>query len=221
MALPSWDVLISYGGSAVELCGAAIGIARWRRLASGQRMITIWFAAATVSDVAAFVTARWFHNNQPAGRIWFAVSVVFALEALAAFQAGKKRVVALRVGILAYLGAWSILAAFVEPLTSISTYTEPLHAVVILAAAAITLVRRASLGRGDLLEDPGFLIAAGLAGYAVATVLETLVGQLWLQDAPQYVNAYYAASNIVTALGEGVIIKALFLRAHTSHRSSP
>jgi hypothetical protein len=221
MAVPSWDVLISYGGSAVELVGAAIGLARWRRIAGGQRMITIWFGAATLSDIAAFVTARWFHNNQPSGRIWFALSVVFALEALAAFQVGKNRVMAFRVAIVAYLAAWALLAAFVEPLPTFSTYTEPLHALVILTAAVLTLLRRASLGRGDLFDDPGFLIAAGLAGYAVATVLETLVGQLWLHDAPQYVNAYYAASNIVTALGEIVIIKGLFLPPYSSHRSAP
>jgi hypothetical protein len=100
----------------------------------------------------------------------------------------------------------------IEPLAAISTYAEPLHALVILVAAVVTLVRRASFGRGELLLDPGFLIAAGLAGYAVAAVFETLVAQLWVRDFPQYVNAYFATCNVLTALAELVIIKAL-LRA--------
>jgi hypothetical protein len=184
-------------------------------------LITIWFVAAALGDVAVFVTAKVLHNTQPAARVWFALSVVFALEALAAFQHDNRRVVAFRVAIGVYLVAWGGLAMIVEPLTTLSTYSSPLHALVILTAAVLTLLRRASLGRGDLFMDPGFLIAAGLAGYAVASVLEALVGQLWLHDAPQYVNAYYATSNIVTALAEAVIIKALFLPPNSSRRSSP
>lgn len=218
MKLPGWAFAISYAGSVVEVCGAAIGLLRWRRIAGGQRVITLWLCAAAVSDAAVFVTAKVLHNSQPAARVWFALSVALALEALAEFQHDAHRAGVLRAAAGVYLIAWGILAAVVEPLAMLSTYSAPLHALVILTAAVLTLMRRASLGRGDLLLDSGFLVGAGLAGYAVASVLETLVGQLWLRDFPQYIAAYYAAANIVTALAEVVIIKALFMPPNASYR---
>lgn len=212
MTLPRWDWVVAYGGSAVELAGSAIGVVLWRRLARGQRAVALWFAAAALSDIAVIIVARGHQSTQPTARIWFAVSVILALEALAAYQRGRRRVLGLRILTCAYVAASVIMLVTIEPLAAISTYAEPLHALVILVAAVVTLVRRASFGRGELLLDPGFLIAAGLAGYAVAAVFETLVAQLWVRDFPQYVNAYFATCNVLTALAELVIIKAL-LRA--------
>ena len=220
MKLSTLALVTSYGGTGIEMCGAITGSLRWRRIGPGQQAITLWFGAAMVGDVAAFATARLFQNNQPSSRLWFAFSVVFGLAALAAFQPNRARAWALRVTAGVYLVAWGALALFVEPLTALSTYTEPLHALVILAAAVFTLQRRASLGRGDLFSDAGFLVAAGLAGYAVASVLESLVGQLWLTDAPQYIGAYYSVSNVLTALAEVVIIRALFLEPLPTRRNA-
>lgn len=210
MTLPGWEWVAAYVGSAVEVSGFAIGAGFWRRLARGQRVITLWFAAASLSDIVVIVLARRHQSTQPATRVWFAVSVVLALEALAAYQRSARRVHALRALAGAYVVASVILLVTIEPLAVITTYAEPLHALVILATAAVTLLRRGLFGRGELLLDPGFLIAAGLTGYAIAAVFETLVAQLWVNDAPQYVKAYFAACDILTGLAEVVIIKALF-----------
>lgn len=221
ISLPSWDWVITYASSAVELSGAAIGSIRWRRIAGGQRVITLWFAAAAIIDIAVILAARRHHSTQPLIRLWVAVSVIFALEALGTYQRGDRRVAAFRALIVAYVAAWLILLITIEPLAAFSTYSAPLHTLVILAAAVLTLRRRASFGRGELFTDPGFLIAAGLAGYAVADAFETLVAQLWVREFPQYVVAYYTMCNVLTALAEFVIIKALFLAPSSSRRSSP
>lgn len=209
MTLPGWEWVAAYVGSAVEVSGFAIGAAFWRRLARGQRVITLWFAAASISDIVVIVLARRHQSTQPATRVWFAVSVILALEALAAYQRSARGVHTFRVLAGAYIVASVILLVTIEPLAAITTYAEPLHALVILATAVVTLLRRASFGRGELLLDPGFLIAAGLTGYAVTAVFETLVAQLWVHDYPQYVNAYFAACDVLIALAEVVIIKAL------------
>jgi hypothetical protein len=220
MALPSWDWIAAYGGSAVELGGFAIGAALWKRLARGQRVVTLWFAAAAVSDILVIVLARRHQSTQPVTRVWFAASVILALEALAAYQHDARRVLALRILAVMYVATSVVLLVTIEPLTAITTYAAPLHALVILTAAVVTLLRRATFGRGELVLDPGFLIATGLIGYAVAAVFETLVAQLWVIDFPQYVKTYFAACDIVTALAEIVIIMALFRVSHASLRRS-
>jgi hypothetical protein len=162
-----------------------------------------------LSDILVIVLARRHQSTQPVTRVWYAASVVLALEALAAYQYDARRFLAFRVFAAIYVATSVILLATIEPLAAITTYAAPLHALVILAAAVVTLLRRATFGRGELVLDPGFLIAAGLIGYAVAAVFETLVAQLWVIDFPQYVKAYFAACDIVTALAELVIIMAL------------
>jgi hypothetical protein len=67
--------------------------------------------------------------------------------------------------------------------------------------------------------DPGVLIAAGLAGYAIADVFEMIVAPLWVREFPQGVITYNTMSNVLTALAEFVIIRALFLRPNSSYRS--
>ena len=218
MRLPSWDWVVAYSGSAVELSGFIIGVVRWRRIARGQQLITLWFSAAVLSDIAVIVTAQLHQSTQSIAPIWFASSVIFALGSLAVYQSGDRRAAVVRVSIGVYLAVSVILLMTIEPLGAISTYAAPLHALVILAAAVLTLLRRASLGRGELLVDPGFLIAAGLTGYAVAAVFETLVTQLWVHDFPQYVKAYYATCDVLTALSEFVIIKALFASPYSASR---
>ncbi|HEY4101829.1 MAG TPA: hypothetical protein VGM20_13225 [Gemmatimonadales bacterium] len=204
--------LVADGSSAVEFIGFLIGSIRWRRLGPGQRAATLWFGAATVSDAVVLFLSYHGQNTQPSGRVWYAASVVLALEALARFQSEQRRVVAFRVASVAYVLTSIVLLVTGEPLNAMTTYAAPLHALVILIAAVVTVFRRTLLGRGDLFSDPGFLVAAGLIGYAVAAVFETLVAQLWTATLPNYVEAFFAACNILTALAEIVIIRALIGR---------
>lgn len=220
MALPSWNAVVAYGSSAVELAGAVVGLRRWRRIAGGQRAITLWFTAAAMTDVGVIIAARQHHNTQSLIRIWFALSVILALDALSRYQFDQGRVAVFRLAIGMYLAAWLVLLTTIEPLAAFASYSAPLHTVVILSAAVLTLLRRASIGRGELMMDSGFLIAAGLAGYAVADVFEMVVAPLWATDFPQGVMIYNTVSNLVTALAELVIIKALFLPPSPSRRTA-
>jgi hypothetical protein len=212
LTLPSVDWLAAYGALTVELGGFGVGIARWRWLARGQRVIAAWLGAGAMFDIAAIVAARRWHNLQPVARLWFVACVVLAVEALATYQHSRQRVAVLRWVMAGYVLAWLILVATIEPINQYSTYSAPLHALVVLGAAAMTVYRRVSLGRHDLLSDPGFLIGVGLSAYAVPEAFQTLVAQLWINDAPRRSVLYYAMSNGVSALASLVLISALFIR---------
>ncbi len=216
LTLPAWDWLAGYGDLAVELGGLGVGIARWPRLARGQRVIATWLGASAVFDIAALIASRRWHNAQPVARLWFVTCVVLAVEALAAYQHSRQRAVVLRWLMAGYVIAWLILVATIEPIDQYSTYSAPLHALVVLGAAVMTVFRRVSLGRRDLLGDPGFLIGVGLSAYAVPEAFRTLVAQLWSNDLPQRGILYYAMSNGVSALASLVLISALLVRVAPS-----
>ena len=220
MKAPVWNRVTAYSMSAVELAGFVIGVARWRHLGRGQRLVTLWFGAATLFDILEFVASHYVHNAQVVGNFWFPVSVALALETLAAFQPDRRARKLYRGLTAAFVVTWLILLVAAGTLTGYSTYAGPSHALLILAVAAIVLLRRSALGRGDVMRDPAFLVAAGLSGYAVAIVFESLIAQLWQYDHQIYAVMYFSVAHVVTAAAECLMIRALFLPASPSGRTS-
>ncbi len=211
MRTPALDWLAAYGSILVELGGAGVGFRFWRRLPQGPRRIVLWLAASGVADISALIAGRRWHNAQPVARVWFLVCVVLALGALASVQHSAPRAAALRVLAGVYALTWLVLVATVEPIQLYSSYSAPLHGVVLLLAASATVFRRISLGRRDLLVDPGFLIGIGLIAYAVPASLQTLVAQLSVNSAPQLGVVFYAMSSVVSVLAELIFIRAIMV----------
>ncbi len=216
-----WSLVIEYGMSALELTGFIVGSVRWRLSRRGQRAITLWFGCAALLDAASFAAARVAHNSQTIAHVWILMAVIFALEALASYQLTRRRATLIRALMLGYAVTWVTLLLTVEPVTSYSTYLNPLHSLVILVPAIATLRQRAWFGRVDTLVDPGFLIAAGLSGYGVASSLQTLMVQLLIRDMLGYVERYYAMCNLLASLAEVILIRALFLPSADSTGPQP
>jgi hypothetical protein len=202
----------------VEAIGFAIGLKSWRGLDRGQRLMALWLGASALTDLAAFALARSIGNTQPAARVWYALSVAFALEALARYQGSSRLATMLRVGIVGYLALWLVLLVTVEPPLNYSTYSAPVHAIVILAAAVVTLFRRVALSRGDLVEDSGFLFSVALIAYAVPSALQTLVAQLWNSDYLSRTVAYYTAHSVVSVLAALVVIRGVSIGSAPARR---
>jgi hypothetical protein len=211
VTLPAADWLAGYAATAVEFGGFGVGVTQWRRLARGQRLIAVWLGTSALADLAEYIIAPISNNVQPIANLWFAASVILAVEALAAYQNSRQRAALLRTAIGLYLLLWVILVATIDPLNRYSSYVGPVHGLVILCAAVITIFRRVSLGRRDLSSDPGFLVAAALSVYAILAAFQTLVAQALLNLHRQQAIMFYAMCSVVGALGVLVIIRALMV----------
>jgi hypothetical protein len=218
METPAWARAIEYVGFAVELAGFLLGTWRWRQLGRGQKAMTLWFGAAIALDILDVTLAPVLLTSQPLSSASNLISPVLALEGLAAFQSSAPIARRFRLVATAYALTWLILHLTVEPLADYSTYSAPLAGFVILASAAFVLFERAARGRTDALVDPAFLVAAGLCGGAVADVFRTLVAGLMVRDHPLYTLIYYSACNIIVALAELIIIRALLIQPRRATR---
>ena len=214
MRFPTLTWLTAYGTTVADLGATGIGVWWWRRLGRGQRLIVAWLAASGLADVGALLAGRLWQNSQPVVRVWLLFSVTLAVEALAAFQHSRQRTAILRIVAGCFVVAWLILLVTVEPITRYSAFSVPLHGVIILLAASVTVLRRISLGRRDLLVDPGFLIGIGLISYAVPAALQTLVAQLSLNAGPQHAMLFYALASVASILAVVMFVRAITTSAN-------
>ena len=186
-------------------------MARWHRLEPGRRHIALWLGASALSDLTEYSAGPAWHDTQLIARVWFVVSVVLGVAALAAYQHSAHRAAILRAVGGGYVVVWVMLAVTIEPIDRYSTYSGPLQGIVLLGAAVTTLFRRVAVGRRDLLADPGFLIAVALCAIAIPAAFETVVAQFWLNAHLDMANSYYAMNNIVSGLAAILVISALRL----------
>ncbi len=198
-----------YFGTGIALVGVAIGAARWRQLGRGQRFIALWLGASALVDLTTYLAAPILRDTQQIGRVWFLVSVMLAMEALASYQHSQTRAMIFRAAWAGYAALWVAFALTIEPIMRLSTFSAPLQGIVLLGASVATLFRRVSIGRRDFLADAGFLIAVALAAVAVPAAFQTVVAQLWLNDHLKMAYTYYSTNNVVSALAAGVMIIAI------------
>jgi hypothetical protein len=212
LTLPSLELLAGYGALAAELGGVVLGAARWAQLDAGCRMIVAWLGASALADIAEFIAAPIWHNVQPVARVWYVLSVSFALLSLAAFQHVRRRATVIHGVIGVYLVAWVLLLMTVEPLKNYSAYIGPLHGLLILAAAGITLFRRVAVTRRDLLADPAFLVATALSVYAIPATFRTLIAQILVNGPVSRLINFYAICSVISLFAVLIVIDALLVR---------
>jgi hypothetical protein len=191
------------------LAGSVVGARRWRLLSRGQRLVTAWLVASTLADVGAYVTGYLFHNSQPVAGIWAVVSVVLAVETVAAFHRGRTATRLLHASAVAYLVAWIVIVLRFDSLNNYSMLAIPLAGIVILAAGASALFQRVLRARGDLLADPAFLVAMVFCTIGVLDTFQTVLTRLWGEANSTRAAFYYIANNVVNLLLALILIAAL------------
>jgi hypothetical protein len=209
-----------YFATAAAFVAAVVGAVRWRRLSRGQKLATAWLTASVLADLAVYVLGPRWHDAQPVVQLWFVVSVVLGLEVLASLQADRRTSLIFRWIGIAYGLIWVVLAMKVESVHHYSTFAGPLQGMTLLGGGLAALLRRVTLGRRDLLEDPAFLVSIAMTAIGLVSTFQTLTAQLLLNQHGSFVTSYYTLNNIVSALGALLLLAAINLPAGRDRPSS-
>ncbi len=195
---------LAYGMLAAGLTGFAVSLFLRARLPRALQVLGYWFAADAAFTTASLFAAKWYRNSRVTSNCSNLVSVCLAMEALGRMQGARKSLVRFRVAAACYAVAWVVLMLTAENPTEYSKYSGPLMGCILVAAGALTIARRVSVARAELLHDPSFLVGVAFVAYEVPTAFLTTVAQLLLRDHPADV-LYYSAARF------GVTIPAMFL----------
>lgn len=203
----------AYVATAAALAGFTFGAARWRQLARGQRVLTLWLGASAAADIATYTLESVLGNTQPIAQIWFVASVVLGLEVLASLQYSGSAALWFRGIGVAYGLVWAVLALSVESIHLYSTYASPLQGFVLLGASLAALLRRVAIGRRDFLDDPAFLVCIAFAAIGLVSAFQTLTAQMLMRQNRDFVAGYYTMSNVINALAALVLLTVLRMHA--------
>lgn len=175
------------------------GVAR-RSRSRAQRLIILAAIVTLASDVLARVVAlRGQHNLW----VWNAFGPPFAallLLALAEWQRTEVERLALRIAAPVTALAWVALLATVDDPAGFGRYVGPMHALVLLAAAVWTWLRRAAVAEGSLLRADWFWACGGIALYGASTAAIEPVAALLVHERLDLVRRAFG----LRALAHGV-----------------
>lgn len=207
------DVTV-WGMLTVEVA-CSICILRWWKLLDRRgRLSGGWLLAATMFGIGGIVGKYAIRNALVVTFYWYPISALLAFNALAYMHARGRSRRALHMLSLAVVIAWAVLAITVEERGDFSRLTSPMHAVLLAAAAAYTLITRVETSRVDLLRDPAFVVAAFWVMYAVPTVFLSVAARFWMaaQDTQTLLN-YYSFRNTIVTLSYAIMLYGIWLFA--------
>ena len=195
----------------------------WMARRSRSRAHALIAAAAGLSLasdlIARAVMLRGHHNLW----VWNVFGPPFAalmLLALAEWQRTDVERLALRIAAPVTVLAWVLLLATVEDPRGFGRYTGPMHALVLLAAAVWTWLRRAPTAEGSILRADWFWACGGLALYGASTAAIEPLAALLLDERPDLVMQAYIFRG--AAHGTAYLLLAWSLLCPTpAKRSSP
>lgn len=144
-----------------------------------HRFIIVASLLTLTSDVLARVVALRGQHNLWVWNIFGPPFAAALLLALAEWQRTEFERLALRIAAPVTALAWVALVATVEDSTGFGQFVGPMHALVLLAAALWTWVRRAAVAEGSLLRADWFWAAGAIALYGASTAaIEPLAAYL-------------------------------------------
>lgn len=168
--------------------------------------------AASFFAIGAQVGRYAFQNALIVTFFWYPVSSILAFNALAAMHSPGRSRTGLRVLAWALVLAWAALGILVEAPGEYSRVTSPMHAVLLAAAGAYTLITRVETSRTDLLRDPSFVIAAFWVLYAVPTVFLSVAARYWMQNNDTAaLLRFYAFRNTIVILSYPILVYGISL----------
>jgi hypothetical protein len=208
--------LTVWGGMLVEVAGSVLVVRWWSKLNRSGRLVGGWLLAATVFAIGGKIARHAIRNSLVVTFFWFPVSSIFAINALASMHGAGRSRSGLRALSWMMVMAWAILALTIEDFGDYSRITSPMHAILLAAAAAYTLITRVEASRTDLLRDAAFVTAAFWVIYAIPTVFLSVSARFWMTagNSQQLLN-YYSFRNTIVILSYGVLIYGIALWANT------
>jgi hypothetical protein len=208
-----------WGMMAVEVVISCFVFRWWRQLNRSGRLTGGWILAATVFAIGGQIGKYTIRNSLVVTFYWYPISALLAFNALAFMHAPGRSRKSLHVLSIAVVIAWAILALTIEQRGDFSRLTSPMHAVLLAAAGAYTMITRVETSRVDLLRDPAFVVAAFWVIYAIPTVFLSVAARYWMvqRDAQTLLN-FYSFRNSVVVLSYAILVYGLWLFAKAPRR---
>ncbi len=175
------------------------GVAR-RSRSRAQRLIILASLITLASDALARVVALRGQHNLWVWNVFGPPFAALLLLALAEWQRTELERLALRIAAPVTAVAWVVLLATVDDAAGFGRYVGPMHALVLLAAAVWTWVRRAAVAEGSLLRADWFWACGGIALYGASTAAIEPVAGLLVHERLDLVRRAYG----LRALAHGV-----------------
>lgn len=136
-----------------------------RPLRGARAWVLAWAALLLAESAIVYVLAMRGVHNLWLTYLFTPVSGAMVLWALSHWQRSEIARLTMRLAIAPFVAVLVALTVFFENTSSFSRAALPLSSLVGLYAAAYTLVARARVSTGDLLQQDWFWVSAGMALY--------------------------------------------------------
>ena len=214
LKLTVWGVIV------LETLGSMLVLRWWKLLPRSGRLAGGWLLAATLFGWGGHFGKVFLRNSLIVTYFWFPVSAILAFNALASMHGPGRSRVGLRILSWLVVIAWAVLGILVETPGDYSRLTSPMHAVLLAAAGAYTLITRVEASRTDLLRDSSFVISAFWVIYAIPTVFLSVAARYFFNtigDSRLLVN-FYSFRNTIVFLVYPILLFGIWLS--TAHGRS-
>ena len=217
--MPRYLDLTVWGVIVIETLSSLFVLHMWPRLGRSVRLAGGWLLAATLFGWGGHFGRVLLQNSLIVTYFWFPVSAILAFNALAAMHGPGRSRTGLRILSWCVVVAWAVLGIAVEQPGDYSRLTSPMHAVLLAAAAAYTLITRVEASRTDLLRDSSFVISAFWVMYAVPTVFLSVAARYFVtvEDRQTLIN-FYSFRNTIVFLVYPILIYGIWLATAPGRR---
>lgn len=175
----------------VELVPVVVALRRRGRLPRPLLLVAICFAVMFAQDVVMWWMAERRQNNLWLTYFGVVVRVSLLLPALAHWQVTETERRAVRLAAVAFLPVWLVLFLVAEDPRSFSRFIHPIEALLLVAVAAGTLVRRSTQTLESPTAEPWFWIGSGLLLYYGPGVVLSPASRLLLMSSPELMMMAY------------------------------
>ena len=158
---------------------------RWGALSEAQKLFAGYIALEFVISVGCFVLGRMGRPNLWVSHLVIPIETMLIVLAFSAWQVDRRVGLVLRRGAALMLLFWLPPLAGWEPLDAFSIGTDSLQAILCLAVAAYTVVRRYLDLHGPAVEHPWFWIGAGVMLYFATFALMSPLNNYLMKHSPE------------------------------------
>jgi hypothetical protein len=171
-----------------------LGVAgrRWDRLSEGQATFAVYLALEFLVSVMSFVMGRLGVHNLWLAYVVVPVETVLIVRAFAVWQVDRRLQVILRRGAPVILLFWLPPLFGWEPLQDFSIAVDSVQAILCVAIAAYTLVRRSLEAAGPSADHDWFWMSAGVMLYFATYALISPLSNYLMKYSPQTALAVFA-----------------------------
>lgn len=203
--------IVGHAITVLYVLGIAAGIARWRTLGKGMRVVVLYLGVALVSTVVTYLMGQRNINNLWVLHIYTLMSCLILLYVFALWETSKLVRRGISASAVIFAGAWGISKLLLEDFGSFDNFTMPLATLLLVGAAVRTLYGMVGSTRHSVVRDARFWVSVAVIIECCTTVLSFSAGNLLLGDERAFLSLFefYWMASIVYVLCYG---GALFSR---------